>query len=885
MKRIQKALLSTFILIVLLTPIVIPGYAQSATNTIVVANTNNDGPGSLRYALLAAQSGTRIEFDPEVFPLDDPQVIYITEELPAITQGKVVIDASNTGVILDGSRLDVASRVWFDNFEFRINDEIIFSSSFDQDIGNWKTSEPDSMVEALAWSPDSVDETGGSLEVDAPPDGNKTIYYYEEQAGLSWWDMLLPDSPVWAMVSPGDRATFEYDYRGFDHVAFFQGYSESAGGPLDMEAVTSWETEDWRHVALSQLVPSGTSMLFPAFRVENYHHGAALQVSSNGNEIYGLAFRDFHYGVVLGGDDNVFGEVSEEPITEVCTGGCNRIESAVLGVECLGSGNLIAGNWIGLTAAGELGDVTHGVGIYGGSYRMDNELVGNWILPRVDGVSLHQQDGLVIRDNWIGPSLDNSDYYYLEGIKFDEGTNGVVIGPNNTLFNSEVSNIVIFNETIENTEIFENQIIGNQDCGILVGDANETNVHDNWFGVLRDGTAYPNFNDFCFNDTSNMTVGPGNQFSYSAATAISYGDASGAQITANNFYKNNFGAIDLWGPVGDEPNQPVIIAVSTATLTVVGKTSPDAIVEIYYSEKSEGGDYVFTCQSNATGKFYCTIPKDLFRTDVKVAALARFEDGGTSTFSEPFFVPTPDFTSLTGITGPLSVSTDPQVIGMSIAIAGLLLFSFNGLAEISSRLIDDLSDDIQEGTGKKQTLIQKLTIINTRGKSWIFYLGWVSILVLIAFAQSMLESHPLFSKQQIELTLLLLGVSAILSLVEVGTEWIARKRWKVACQFCSEINFRGLFFVIGSVALSRVLGFSPGVIVGMAGVVFLTPDLSDKRRGPASFWVLLAIFLVSMAAWGLSVLFMETSPIMETMMLTLFFLGVQSVFFGLIPFG
>ncbi len=404
-------------------------------------------------------------------------------------------------------------------------------------------------------------------------------------------------------------------------------------------------------------------------------------------------------------------------------------------------------------------------------------------------------------------------------------------------------------------------------------------------GSLPDGTAYPNFNDFCFNYTTNMTVGPGNQFSYSGGTAINYGDSSGVQITANNFFRNNFGAIDLWGPVGDEPEQPVIIAVSTATLTVVGKTSPEAIVEIYYSEKGEGEDYVLTCQANAAGKFYCTIPKEFFRTDVSVRALARFEDGGTSVFSEPFFVPTPDYTSLTGITGPLSVSTDPQVIGMSIAIAGLLLFSFNGLAEISSRLIEDLSDNNQEGKSKKRTLIQKLTIINTRGRRWVFFLGWVLTLVLIAFAQSMLESHPLFSKQQFELTLLLLGVSAILSLVEVGTEWIARKRWRVACQFCSEINFRGLFFVIGSVALSRILGFSPGVIVGMAGVVFLTPDLGDRRRGPASFWVLLAIFLVSMAAWGLSVLFMEVSPIMETMMLTLFFLGVQSVFFALIPFG
>ncbi len=512
--------------------------------------------------------------------------------------------------------------------------------------------------------------------------------------------------------------------------------------------IDSWETDEWQHVTLSQTIYGDFFKVYPLLSIENYHHGAAIKVSSNGNEIYGLAIRNFYKGIVLDGDDNLVGLVSEGDIIEACIGGCNRIESASLGVESLGSRNLIAGNWIGLTADGDLGNVTRGVGIYGESYRIDNQLVGNWILPRVDGVSVHQQDGLVIRDNWIGPRLTDSAYEYQEGIKFDEGTTGVVIGPNNTIFNSVFSNIVLFNETIVDTEIFENVIIGDHECGLLIGEAKDTTVHDNWFGSLPDGTAYPNFNDFCFNYTTNMTVGPGNQFSYSGGTAINYGDSSGVQITANNFFRNNFGAIDLWGPVGDEPVQPVIIAVSTATLTVVGKTSPEAIVEIYYSEKGEGDDYVLTCQANAAGKFYCTIPKEFFRTDVSVSALARFEDGGTSVFSEPFFVPTPDYTSLTGITGPLSVSTDPQVIGMSIAIAGLLLFSFNGLAEISSRLIEDLSDNNQEGKSKKRTLIQKLTIINTRGRRWVFFLGWVLTLVLIAFAQSMLESHPLFSKQQ-----------------------------------------------------------------------------------------------------------------------------------------
>ncbi len=488
MKRIQKALLSSLILVGLFFPIVIPGYAQSATSTIVVSNVNNDGPGSLRYALLSAQSGTRIAFDPDVFPLNDPQVIYITEELPAITQGNVIIDASNAGVILDGSRLDVTSKVWFDNLEFSINDEVVFSSSFDQNIQNWHKEDPDSEVAELSWSELGSDDTGGSLEITVQPDGKRFVYFYSDQPDVYWWDLYRMGGPVWEEVSPGNRITFEYDYKGFDHVAFYNAmaFPDQEIGPdnsaeawiAGLGGIDSWETDEWQHVTLSQTIYGDFFKVYPLLSIENYHHGAAIQVSSNGNEIYGLAIRNFYKGIVLNGDDNLVGLVSEGEIIEACVGGCNRIESAYLGVESLGSRNLIAGNWIGLTADGDLGNVTRGVGIYGESYRIDNQLIGNWILPRVDGVSVHQQDGLVIRDNWIGPRLTDSAYEYQEGIKFDEGTTGVVIGPNNTIFNSVFSNIVLFNETIVDTEIFENVIIGDHECGLLIGEAKDTTVHD-----------------------------------------------------------------------------------------------------------------------------------------------------------------------------------------------------------------------------------------------------------------------------------------------------------------------------------------------------------------------------------------------------------------------
>jgi len=73
--------------------------------TLLVTSPADSGPGTLRQALLDAQSGDTITFDPTVFPPDQPARIALESELPWIFQGHVTIDASNAGVILDGNRL------------------------------------------------------------------------------------------------------------------------------------------------------------------------------------------------------------------------------------------------------------------------------------------------------------------------------------------------------------------------------------------------------------------------------------------------------------------------------------------------------------------------------------------------------------------------------------------------------------------------------------------------------------------------------------------------------------------------------------------------------------------------------------------------------------
>ena len=67
------------------------------------------GAGSLRQALLAAQAYDTIRFDTTVFPPTSPMTITVLSALPILTQGHLMIDASDAGVVLDGQQLSADS--------------------------------------------------------------------------------------------------------------------------------------------------------------------------------------------------------------------------------------------------------------------------------------------------------------------------------------------------------------------------------------------------------------------------------------------------------------------------------------------------------------------------------------------------------------------------------------------------------------------------------------------------------------------------------------------------------------------------------------------------------------------------------------------------------
>ena len=77
----------------------------TTARSVVVTSIADSGPGTLRDALTNLAAGDVITFDPAVFPPAQPATIQVQTQLPHLKVGGVVIDASNAGVILDGSRL------------------------------------------------------------------------------------------------------------------------------------------------------------------------------------------------------------------------------------------------------------------------------------------------------------------------------------------------------------------------------------------------------------------------------------------------------------------------------------------------------------------------------------------------------------------------------------------------------------------------------------------------------------------------------------------------------------------------------------------------------------------------------------------------------------
>ncbi|WP_340114271.1 hypothetical protein [Maribellus mangrovi] len=114
----KSVTLFTIILMLFFTPDITHGQG----NTLIVTSKEDSGSGTFRQALLDAQNGDTIIFDTFVFLPNTPDTIFLTNPLPALIQGSLIIDASNAGVVIDGSMITLTE---FHGLQISSNNNII----------------------------------------------------------------------------------------------------------------------------------------------------------------------------------------------------------------------------------------------------------------------------------------------------------------------------------------------------------------------------------------------------------------------------------------------------------------------------------------------------------------------------------------------------------------------------------------------------------------------------------------------------------------------------------------------------------------------------------------------------------------------------------------
>lgn len=160
-----------------------PATARSPTSTpsppgktIVVNSASDSGPGSLREAIGSASPGDSITFDPSVFPPTSPDTITLASPLPELRQGNLTIDASDVGVILDGSEISMP--------------ELVHGLSISSDNNVIRGLQIMGFSDAgIALSNGARDNTiGGDRDIGAGPLGQGNLVSGDGNHGIGLWD-------------------------------------------------------------------------------------------------------------------------------------------------------------------------------------------------------------------------------------------------------------------------------------------------------------------------------------------------------------------------------------------------------------------------------------------------------------------------------------------------------------------------------------------------------------------------------------------------------------------------------------------------------------------------------------------------------------------------
>ena len=712
MRRISARTGFIYLILLLFLP---QSISANPTATWLVTNPGDSGPGTLRDALLNASDGDTITFEAGTFPPGTPVTISVLSVLPSITQNSLIIDASNAGVIIDGTNAPGGTNGLIMDGDgntirgltiqnFSSNGIFISPGASNNTIGGDRStgSGPNGQGNLIS------NNGGNGIEIRGPSSTNNILignYIGVYPSGNDAWGNSFNGIAIWAGANNNVVGSLIIEQRnlisGNDQNGVWIG-----GTGSDQNQVLG----NYIGTRVDGLGPVGNGLAGVSLQngaanniIGGTAPGAGNLISGNasngiymgdsgtsGNQILGnrigtniqgtAAIGQGYHGVLitLGASGNFVGDgtasgrnlISGNQFTGVAIEGSstqnnivqgNSMGTNLNGTAALPNGlhgivlqdgthnNVIGGNRF--SGQGNLlsGNLNHGLVLTDGAH--DNTISGNLIGPDAGGTySLGYQPygGIDVADNadnntigGTGPGEGNViSGNGLDGIALFDNTGN---STNNTLITGNLIGLTadgtgaLPNETdgifnvlgAVGTTIENNTISGNLQNGIVLAGGTSVNamVSDNQIGTNLAGTgAVPNQDhriDIRENSAGN-TIGPGNQLAYNLGYGIRVAACSGNIVTQNVIHDNGLGGIDsaCLAP-------PVIHATSTNSLT--GTTLPNAQVEIFSDDGSQGRTYEGSVTADGSGNFTFTQPGGFAHPNVTASSTSS----STSSFSLP----------------------------------------------------------------------------------------------------------------------------------------------------------------------------------------------------------------------------------------------------------
>lgn len=851
----------------------------SASSDIIVTSKQDSGSGSLREAIQTAQPGDRILFDPTGFPPDDSMAIYLENPLPLLHAGGVTINGAGAGVILDGSLLEGnETPAYLDdiNLVFDEGENVIENGDFSSNLRNWHVHQLGG-DDNFSWNASVGAREVGAFEITPDPrQGESILFYYPgELGGAVSYDSVsipLPDT-----LNEESRVSLSFWHQNVE-IGIGLFFHMEDGSILEFGDSVR-KSGEWTQKSIQFDVPTGaTGYLFWFVIYPNFLHG--FWINSDGNNLQGLQIRNFPgAGIFLdGASRNQIGG-KRGGADSPCLPPCNLISGNYLDGIFIegGESNIVQGNFIGTNLDGDndFGNERQGIRIFNSS---DNVIGGEG------------GEANLISGNSIGVEINLPDSYGNQVI----GNNiGMDVTGSKIIGNSRAGIALALNA--HNNLIRQNILTGNDTGIVLDSNCYQNIIQNNWIGTGWDGKeAFGNRSDGIrlTNGAHDNQIGPGNWITGNLGSGVVLlgQDTVLNRITQNSITENIGPGIEINNQVGIWVSPPTLVGVTSQR--VYGESEPGMTIELYVDPKDEGEIYLGQVTVREDGTFNWLMPIES-EVDNNITGLAISPEGSTSTFSAPLPPPELVLQELPGIITPEQISKEPEVIGLNLVFSlgslvyiGLLCTYFNETMESYSQELSHLVSSPWQRIKKTIRLPQLSSLFMNRFRVGYVLIKWLLMFTLISAVQAFLNPVPLFSSEYFSTVLTLALAGLMVSGLEAICEWLVRWRIGKGAEIHeTEVSWIGLFLAIISAALSRLMRFVPGFVLGAVDTFYFLPVLQGVRQeGIRALVTKLTVLFFTSLGWMLSPWAAKVSAGLEVLLLTTFLVGLEYVFFVLIPF-